>query len=346
MKFYNKPIYIILSTAMTTVITSCTGRTEMTCVEDIKRQLRPLPAELFHPEFNIDSIDGASEDYFSFYDLDIESEDASVSHTFGTFTSGDYTLAAHIYVPENYTAVLVCVHGYLTHVVQFKHVIKYFTERRYAVACFDMPGHGLSSGPRGAINDFNEYTDALNVFTDYVFSQLDGPYYLTGFSMGGASVINYLLTDQDLRYDKYVLAGPLVRNYAWKLSLIGYDIYKPFCRTVPRLNRKDSSNDDFNDFNIRKDRMHLKEMPVGWLKALHEWNDRIEQAGPVNREVLILQGTEDTVVDYKYNIEFLKRRLPASKVVYIEGARHELFNESLQYRGMVLDEMERFLRDR
>ena len=338
-------VIIILFTAAFAGIASCTGRTNMTCVEDIKHNLQPLPGDRsLLLAANTTSSEAVS-DYLSFYGLDIDTCNTSVKHSFGKFTSGPYSLLAHIYVPENYTAVLVCLHGYLNHVGQLKNPIKHFTSLGYAVACFDMPGHGLSTGTPGSITEFDEYTQALQIFTYRIVSGLHGPYYLAGFSMGGAAVIDYLLTDSEVHYQKIVLAAPLVHNYGWKYTNLCSKLYKPFAANVPRIKRDNTSNKQFNRFVARDDYLQLDSVPLAWHEALHRWNEKIEKLAPVDYPVLILQGTKDTVVDYKYNMEFLKHKLSNSRIEYIKDARHELFNEAEPMRSEALEQMESFLRD-
>ena len=44
--------------------------------------------------------------------------------------------------------VLIC-HGYFDYVGLYRHLIAHVLELGYAVLAYDLPGHGLSSGPRG-----------------------------------------------------------------------------------------------------------------------------------------------------------------------------------------------------
>jgi len=337
---------------LTDVETNIKGSQEamsMTQADKIRGLLRSLPRPR-QGGIDMGSVSTASytsetvADYLSFYGLDHEKRNADLTHILGTFKSGCDTLAGHIYIPANYTAVIVILHGYLNHAGQFKHFTKYFIDKGFAVAHFDMPGHGLSSGGRAEIEDFSDYTDSLNSFTDYVTSILNGPYHLIGFSTGSAVAFDYTLNTNNNHYDKVVLAAPLVHNVAWRWSKVGFKLYRPFIKKVPRVHRQNSNDEKFLHFNRYEDYLHSQEVPLKWVHALQVWNGRLSKAKPLQKPALIIQGTKDLVVDYDYNIDFIRQKLPTTTVTYIEGAHHELFNESESLRMFAFELINQYLK--
>ena len=275
--------------------------------------------------------------YFDYYGLDMADRIEDVEHLFGTFESSDWTLAANIYRPKEYKATVVLLHGYLNHTGQFKHLIKHLLERGFAVAVYDMPGHGLSGGERAVIDDFSQYTRTLVDYTKVVGKMAKGPYHLIGFSTGGTIAIDYLLVHKGDFFDRVVLAAPLVRNVAWKSSEAGYKLYNNFADSVPRAKRKNSSDKEFLEFNKYKDVLHCQKVSLKWVKALYDWNDKVEALDPNDRSIAVIQGTKDTTVSYKYNLKFVKSKFPNVTVMMVENGRHELFNESKELRQKVLD---------
>jgi alpha-beta hydrolase superfamily lysophospholipase len=272
--------------------------------------------------------------YFCYYGL--VPQDDSTQHLFGTFDSQNQTLAAHIYIPQDYKATVVLLHGYLNHSGQFKHLIKRLLRENYAVALYDLPGHGLSTGPRGQINDFDQYTNTLNDFIETIKTLTKGPYHLVGFSTGGGIAVDYLLNTKKPVFDKVVLAAPLIRNNAWKASKAGCEFYSQFSQTVPRIPRRNSSDKQFLRFNREMDVLHGRSVGLKWVKALHEWNDKINPLPPVEKPVYIIQGDKDTTVLWKYNVKFLKKKFLNARVEMVKNARHELFNEAQNIRENVL----------
>ena len=112
-------------------------------------------------------------DYFSHYGLDCDGADTQ--HWFGSFESAGFTLAAHLFQPAQYTSTVVLFHGYLNHSGQFRHLIRCLLDNQYAVAVFDLPGHGLSSGEIAEIDSFDQYITVTQSFIQIVKGRLDSP---------------------------------------------------------------------------------------------------------------------------------------------------------------------------
>ena len=130
------------------------------------------------------------EDYLKFYGLG----SASVEYEFVPFKSNDFELAGHIFQPVNYKATVVILHGYLNHCGLLSKLIKFLLEAGFAVAVYDLPGHGLSTGRPTAIDDFSQYSDSLSDFISIIKPVLHGPYHAIGHSTGAAIVMDYLFT--------------------------------------------------------------------------------------------------------------------------------------------------------
>ena len=275
--------------------------------------------------------------YFEYYGLNVNSDE--LEHIFGSFESNDQALAAHIFIPKDYKATVIVMHGFFNHCGQLNHLIKYLTEQGYAVAAYDMPGHGLSTGERAWIDDFSQYSDALRDFMNVLTKKLKGPYHLVGHSTGASAALDYLLTCKDSAFDKVVLVAPLVRCSAWGPSKTGFKLYSPFAETIPRVFRNNSSDEKFLQFVRTKDPLQLRCVNLKWVKALHQWNDKISDLEKCDSEVKILQGTNDKTVDWEFNIKFIKNKFSSVEVSLIENAHHELFNESANIRKEVFSQI-------
>lgn len=272
--------------------------------------------------------------YFEYYGLNIDNDFENVDHIFGSFQSNGEMLAAHVFRPKVCRGTVIVLHGYFSHTGQVTHLLRYLLGEGYAVAAYDMPGHGLSTGDRASIEDFASYSLALEDFTEILRTRLDGPYHLIGHSTGGAAIIDYMLTGQDDVFGKVILAGPLVRNVAWEAAKASYKMYSQFADRIPRTFRGNSSDKAFLE-STRTDPLQAHTVPLKWVNALHVWNDKIPEMAPVQREVLIIQGDHDSTVAWKFNIEFIKNKFPAAQVMMIDGGRHELFNEAQPMRDEI-----------
>jgi alpha-beta hydrolase superfamily lysophospholipase len=65
-----------------------------------------------------------------------------------------------------------------------------------------------------------------------------------------------------------------------------------------------------------------------WAKAYYTWHKRVRQYEPVSIPVTVIQGTKDNVVDWRYNIPFIKKKIQMAEIIYIKKARHQLMNEA------------------
>lgn len=280
-------------------------------------------------------------EYFQYYGLDIKPR--RYEHFFGTFDSNDFSLAAHIYRPREYKATVVIVHGYLEHCGLLSKLIKFLLEDNFAVAVFDLPGNGLSSGASADIEDFSQYTQSLKDFLAVLEPHMAKPYHLIGFSTGGSCTIDYLLMEKGEDFDKVILAAPLVRSVFWDASKIGYKFGQIFGKDVKRIFRRVSSDDEFLQFIKNKDPLQARKVPFRWTKALYDWNDRIADAKASEKPIFVIQGRDDKIVDYKFNIRFIRSKFPNAQIKFIENGRHELFNESIEIREEVFSQIKRNL---
>lgn len=277
--------------------------------------------------------------YLHFYGLDYP----HVKHFGGYVPSGQEQIFVHVFQPPKHSrGTIVTMHGYFVHTGLLVHLIAGLLDAHYTVVAIDLPGHGLSSGDRASIQNFEEYSVALADVTRRIH-QLPAPMYLIGHSTGGAGIWEYLLKDREQPYSKVVLAAPLVRSAYWDLSMVGFGIGQGWLKEVPRFVGTTSSDPTFTAM-VRRDPLQYPATPVQWVRALIEWNNHvIEGYPPTHIPMLIVQGTDDTVVDYSYNIPFLQRKFPEAQVLYLQGAKHDLLWEAPEIRKQAFASMLAFL---
>ncbi len=308
--------------------------------EHVTLKDRPILTPIQQAEPSAYPADALS--YFAHYGLDCGQPD--VEHLFGSFESTGFTLAAHIYRPCQYTATVVLLHGYLNHSGQFRHLIAHLLQKNLAVAVYDLPGHGLSSGETAVIDSFDQYVRTTQDFITVMRQSLNGPYHLLGFSTGASIVIEMLIDQKIADFDKILLAGPLIHWSAYEQSKGTYKVYKQFTDKIARFHRKNSSDKDYLRFNKTQDYLHAKHLSLRWVKALFDWNDKIETADPCDRKLLVLQGDKDGTVDWQYNLELIAEKFPNAETEIIPGANHELFNEAPKYKQQALAHVEKYFK--
>lgn len=295
------------------------------------------PIMMFDADSQFDSI----ESYLRFYGLDFEGK--GIEHQFLGFKSNGYRLAGHVFVPDGYKATVFLLHGFVCHCGLLGHLIEYLTGHQFAVACFDLPGHGLSGGQRAEIDDFSQYSEALRDFAGEVIPRLHGPYHIIGYSLGGATVLDYLFAGKNDIFDKVILAGPLVHCIFYRLLKLGFRLCRPFKKDVRRLFRNNSSDKEFLEFVKTKDPLLTTRVPLKWPRAFYAWNDRILSAQPCDRAIKLIQGIGDTTVDWRFNIKFLESKFSDVEVSLIKHCGHEMFNEAVDIRNEVFSQISNWL---
>ena len=279
------------------------------------------------------------ENFNDFYGLEFP----DTSHDFGYEKLHDFNIAVHHFKPESSRGTVLVVHGYYDHVGILRNLISSLLDNDYSVIAFDLPGHGLSCGARADIDDFNEYTLILNELYEQAQKEFDSPLHLIGHSTGGAIIIDSLLKHELHNVSKIVLVSPLIHSNHWVKSTIGNRIADIFTDEVPRIFRKNSSDEFYLEFIMRSDPLHYRKVPLNWFQSLSRWNDEIDHYEKSTVDVLVLQGNRDITVDWKYNMEFIRNKFTESRIEIIEDGNHQLFNESEVIKEKVFIEIIAYL---
>lgn len=270
--------------------------------------------------------------YLDYYTINLALEYPHLEHGFGKLKTEGFEIATHYWLPENPKGTLVVVHGYYDHVGLYGAALRFGIEQDLAVLAFDLPGHGLSSGERASIDSFDRYTDVLHQVLNAASPLMPKPWSCLAQSTGGAVVLNYLWRYDPSRLDKIALCAPLVLPRAWRLSRLVYWLLKPWVKRVPRKFIDNSHDPEFNRFLSQDDGLQTRYLPVQWVGAMKAWDAKLQRCPRLDKSLLVVQGTGDQTVDWRYNLMRIGQKLPNSQVKMIKGAFHHLVGESEEYR--------------
>jgi len=284
--------------------------------------------------------------YCRHYRLVFSDQLDEVQHRFGYTEVDGYRLATHYYQPtDKPRGTMLALHGYFDHSGLYRHLIEYCLQRNYAVLTYDLPGHGLSTGGEGEIDDFLEYVQVMAHYVTLA-QQLSGPLHLAGSSTGGAIIMEYLaehnLTEENNPFASILLLAPLVRPVKWAKLLLMYHTMRFFVRSVER-SFVDSSHDlDFVNFVEYDDPLQNRRVASSWIGALIRWVGRFKRAR-IALSPVVIQGGEDETIDWQYNLKMIQQNFKAPEVHFIPEARHQLVNESMGIRQQVFAYLDRYL---
>lgn len=248
----------------------------------------------------------------------------------GRFAAPGYEIAVHAMVPENPGGTVFLLHGYYDHSGNLKHLANALLDSGFAVFMTDLPGHGLSGGKRGAIDDFHDYAKVFHAIFMHFHKTLPKPVYFAGHSTGCAVFLETLATfpETEKEFAAAVFYAPLVRSARWELSRLGFLFFGKFFKEVPRKKPSGSSDKNFLRF-LSTDPLQCFSTPISWIRALFTWNERIRKLERFfSLPLLVIQGENDKVVDWQYNLDFLKRHFRQMKIHLEPRAGHLVLNES------------------
>lgn len=287
--------------------------------------------------------DSTAQAYQAYYGLDFQARHPGVEARLGRFLVDDYEVVAQAWLPREPVATLLLMHGYYDHMGLYRHVVEWALDMGFAVLSCDLPGHGLSSGPRASINEFAEYQAVFRALRGEAAALgLPQPWHLLGQSTGGAILLDYLLHEEPVGAGRSILLAPLVRPRAWGWSKLSYQLVRHFVASIPRRFSDNSSDADFLHFVQRRDPLQPDVLPTAWVGALSRWVPRIEGAQRSAHSPLIIQGEADMTVDWRHNLRVLKDKFSDPQLLLLPDARHHLANESEAVRRRYFD----FLRER
>jgi alpha-beta hydrolase superfamily lysophospholipase len=289
------------------------------------------------PRFNFDDTrpSDALNSYRRFYRFDTMVDSGEVSHHAGTLEINDFSIVTHFFTGENTRGTVFFLHGYLDHVGLFAPLIRHLVGNGYAVLACDLPGHGLSSGERMGIGNFAQYTDVLEYLIRQFPQRLPEPWSLLGQSMGGAVIMDLLLNRDCLQHISHaVVLAPLVRPLEWFSIKWRYLLGRYIVRQVPRVFRENSHDREFLQF-VRNDPLQSTVIPISWVGALMNWVSRFQRSKPCALPLQVIQGDDETTVDWRYNLQQIRSKFPACQVHMIDGGRHHLPNECGTWRDAV-----------
>lgn len=279
------------------------------------------------------------ESYLTGYRLDFSAQYPGLVHALGVVTTGNFRIATQYWIPAQVRGTLVVVHGYYDHMGIYDKVIAFALAQRLAVLTFDLPGHGLSDGERATIESFDQYGDVLDAILLHAQQRLPAPWHAVGQSTGGAVLLNHLWRYDSRRskplLDKTALCAPLILPRGWTRGRWLYMLLHRFVRQLPRGPSRSSHDENFIRFLDEEDCLQSRFLSVRWVGAMKNWDAQFRRWQPLDKPMLIIQGTDDQTVAWRYNLNQLQHKLPNANVQFIEGAGHQLVNERDDFREQV-----------
>jgi alpha-beta hydrolase superfamily lysophospholipase len=299
-----------------------------------------------------DELDPAILGYRALYGLD---QLQQASHDQGYLRAGDHRIHVQVFCPTvgKSQGTVWLIHGYLEHSALYQPMIAELIAENFSVVTFDLPGHGLSSGPAASIREFAIYQRVLDDLWAWAATQpstqLPQPWLGIGQSTGGAIWIDHTLRlsarRQTPMIQRLLLLSPLVHpaKSAWWHNPVGLSIISKIKREVPRAFRRNNHNPEFLRFVRKFDPLQPRMMGMEWILALSRWMLWVEQQPACRVPVWLAQGARDQTVDWRFNVEFIRKKFRLQTLLMLEEGSHQLINERADIRAALTAMIPAFL---
>lgn len=231
-------------------------------------------------------------------------------------------------------ATLLVVHGVREHSGRYMNVVNHLVPSGYGVYGIDHIGHGKSDGERVYVERFQDYTKTLKKYFDMIREwQPERPIFLIGHSMGGLISTAFLLEHQD-ELSGAVLSAPSIKvsdNTSQAIIFVGklLSIIMPKAGLI-KLDAENVSRDPaVVDAYINDPLAYTGKITARLGAEILKTMQRVtEQATKIRLPIMIVQGSDDKVVDPRGAQLLYDLVTSEDKTIKIyDGLYHEVFNE-------------------
>ena len=153
----------------------------------------------------------------------------SESNSFELTTADGVMLAGRAWLPPDFCAVIVVVHGIAEHSGRYAFLAQRANAQGIGVVSADLRGHGRSPGERSYVERFDDYLLDVDVLMAKAAELAAGrPLFLMGHSMGGAIALRWVAQRRQ------PVTGLILSSAALR---IGGDVPRLLVRLAPLLSR-------------------------------------------------------------------------------------------------------------
>ena len=264
----------------------------------------------------------------------------------GYISTQRYQLWTQVWSPATPIGTVFVVHGYYDHLGLYRHLLERLLARNWRVVLWDLPGHGLSSGQRAYIDDFDDYLDCLHALQNQLKARglATKPWLGIGQSTGAAILATDALSQNGAgHWAGLALLAPLVRPTGWPQTGWLHTLVGPFMRTLPRRFAPNSTDAEFAAFLRDEDPLQPGHLSLHWVSAMRRWMPRLLAQQPSPLPTLILQGEQDVTVDWEWNLAVLESKFSNARIHRHPTARHHLVNEAEPIRTVLFAALDDFV---
>ncbi len=246
---------------------------------------------------------------------------------------------------------VIITHGIGEHSECYGELAQDFVQHGWQVFAWDLRGHGRSSGKRGYLKSFRDYTDDLGLFIEHLLhsQKLTSSFAVLGHSMGGLITLKYALDrGTELLARAVVLSSPLL-GIAVPVPTVKELASKFLLRVAPGLtlfneiNYEQLTHDTEILKNYARDSLRHEKICSALYDGMLSTIANVSARGSEMKKPLLVQAAgHDMIVSLSQTEKFYETvaSLQKKMIVYKEDF-HEIYNEL--NRKLVYSDLQAFL---
>ncbi|MFV0575789.1 MAG: alpha/beta fold hydrolase [Vibrio sp.] len=270
--------------------------------------------------------------------------------------------------PEHTKAVLV-VNGRIESVHKYQEVFWDLFQQGYDVYSFDHRGQGISERccddrEIGHVEHFDDYIQDMRLMVESFKLNQYQQKFILAHSMGGAIAIRYLQTyPQQHQFNAVALSAPMMGIHVpwylrpfsktlacWLASRGDEPSYAPSQKAyyakpfeINKLTHSQARYEWFRNLYEELPEIKLGGASSHWVhEAIIASQRCLDEVEKINIPVLLMQGSQDRVVDNVAQAQFIKKLNQAhpnlAKLSVMQGSRHEVLFETDELRSQALEQ--------
>ncbi len=239
------------------------------------------------------------------------------------------------WISKNPKGSLIVTHGLGEHSDAYDRLAQAVLEN-WNVYAWDLRGHGRSEGKRGTIDKFEDYSEDLMSFTEFVLKMREekGPLVLLGHSMGGLIIARSLVLKGDMGTSGVVMSSPLF-GISVNVPRVKEFLGKMASQFLPNWTMGNQIEDTVltHDAEILEEIQHdpLRHNKISitlFMAFLEHCEIAKKSASKITLPILIQQAGRDYVVRVESTRQFYNNLGSKNKKLIIyDGQYHEIYNE-------------------
>lgn len=241
-------------------------------------------------------------------------------------------------------AVVVLVHGVGEHCGRYGRLVEALVQAGYAVAGYDMRGHGRSGGQRGHIDSWDDYRTDLGLFLDLVGRLFPGaPAFLYGHSQGSLVTLDYVLRHPEgLR--GAILSGTALEPAGTAAPPLLVLVARALSRLLPTFSMRVRLEGSCLSRDPEVAKAYMEDPLNHWHRSVRWGTEGLKtiawiksHAADFRLPVLFLHGEMDPLVKVEGAKRFFEAvTFPGKAIRIYPGGLHEPHND-IQYREVASD---------